>query len=78
MDSKEEASTSRPMISASNSDNILTIKPDSENSGVAEQLEHADEIEDGPIDIIKSTVPTIDNPSLPVFTYVLSGRYVKL
>lgn len=38
------------------------------NSAVTEQLEHADELEDQPIDIVRSTVRTIDNPELPVYT----------
>jgi hypothetical protein len=38
------------------------------NPAFTEQLEHADELEDQPIDIVRSTVRTIDNPSLPVYT----------
>lgn len=36
----------------------------------AQEVEHADQSEDSPIDIIRSTIHTIDNPALPVFTYV--------
>jgi hypothetical protein len=36
----------------------------------AQEVEHADQSEDSPIDIIRSTIHTVDNPKLPVFTYV--------
>jgi hypothetical protein len=36
----------------------------------AQEVEHADQSEDSPIDIIRSTIHTVDNPRLPVFTYV--------
>ncbi|KAI8576592.1 hypothetical protein K450DRAFT_256344 [Umbelopsis ramanniana AG] len=39
------------------------------NPDITEELEHADELEDQPIDIVRSTVRTVDNPSLPVYTF---------
>ncbi|CAM0138411.1 unnamed protein product [Umbelopsis sp. WA50703] len=35
----------------------------------AQEVEHADQSEDSPIDIIRSTIHTVDNPRLPVFTF---------
>jgi hypothetical protein len=50
-------------------DQVLNTEVTLKTSGVTEQLEYADELEDQPIDIIRSTVRTIDNPCLPVYTY---------
>lgn len=43
----------------------------------AQEVEHADQSEDSPIDIIRSTIHTIDNPGLPVFTYVSNSFILR-
>ena len=52
----------------SNLEQVVNEEAIIKNPAVTEQLEHADELEDQPIDIVRSTVRTIDNPELPVYT----------
>lgn len=73
MSSKETDITSSAMFTETevNSEHNLTSKPDIEISELTEELEHVNNREDDPIDALRATVCTVDNPSLPVFTYVI-------
>lgn len=68
--SVQEYSTETTIVDAMDSrlEQVVNDEAIIKNSAVTEQLEHADELEDQPIDIVRSTVRTIDNPELPVYT----------
>ncbi|GAB5591359.1 hypothetical protein Unana1_06259 [Umbelopsis nana] len=71
MSSKETDITSSAMSTETevNSEHNLTSKPDVDISELTEELEHVNNREDDPIDALRATVCTLDNPSLPVFTF---------
>jgi hypothetical protein len=68
--SVQEYSTETTIVDDMNTslEQVLNDEAIIKNAAVTEQLEHADELEDQPIDIVRSTVRTIDNPELPVYT----------